>query len=160
MSSNMLEKKDLLNIYVREYLFLYYNLKLSAEDIQMVNEKLFKAVKDKYMIFELNITVHLDNDYQIEKVVFDRQTSLSFSDTKIYRDINPRSREAYINCYLRLVLGTSLNYLVPGIEKGLCTCITVDFRRIVLDISEGKIRIVSHSAPSTFVTEFNRSYNY
>ena len=159
MGGNVLEKKDILTNYVNEYLYLYYGWR--ADRIQMVNEELFEAVKDKGMLFENNVMVHLERDFHIEKVVFERKPfGNSFSESNIYRESHQRSREAYINCYLRLVWGTSLNYLTPETEKGFYTCITIDFRRIVLDISEGKISIVSQTENPAFVTDFNRSYNY
>ncbi|KKK39206.1 hypothetical protein WQ57_05440 [Mesobacillus campisalis] len=156
MSSNSLDKRDILFNYVKEYLYLYYDFR--AVQVQMVNENLFKAVTDKGMMFEKNVEVHLYNDFQFEKVIAVRQASrIRFSESNVYNDSHQRSREIYINCYLRLVFDTSLNYVTQGSEKGLFICITTDARRIELDITNGQIKVISKTKTPVFVTDFKRS---
>ncbi|WP_099364480.1 hypothetical protein [Fredinandcohnia onubensis] len=157
MSSNSFDKKNILKNYVEEFLYLYYDFR--ADQVQMENENLFKAVADKGMMFEQNVEVHLDNDFHFKKVIVARQPSrIRFSESKIYNDSHQRSREIYMNSYLRLVLETSLNYVIPGSEKRLFTCITTDHRRIELDIANGQIKVISKTiTPAVFVTDFNRS---
>lgn len=156
MSSNRLDKRDLLKNYVKEYLYLYYDFR--AVQVQMVNENLFKAVADKGMMFEKSVEVHMDNDFQFKNVIGVRHPSgIRYSKSNVYNDSHRRSREGYMNCYLRLILETSLNYATPGSEKGIFSCITTDARRIELDITNGKIKVISMTKTPVYVTDFKRS---